>query len=79
VAYSDCKNSSLRQRGPTLGFNNPVYRKKPFASKESDTKIVQSIYFACEEASSALIQIESFFNNHNPKNGGLFNNPSGFQ
>jgi len=42
------KISSLRQRGPALGFNNPFYRNKSFASKESDTKILQSIYFAYE-------------------------------
>jgi len=27
---------------------NTVYRKEPFRSKESDTKILQSIYFACK-------------------------------
>jgi len=29
-------------------FANTVHRKKSFPSKESDTKIVQSIYFAYE-------------------------------
>jgi len=43
VASVLCCNSSL-----TLHMKDTVYRKKPFFSVESDTKILQSTYFAYE-------------------------------
>ena len=36
-------------------------KKKSFVIKESHTKILQSVYFAYEVASSALIPIESIY------------------
>jgi len=36
-------------------------KKKSFLNKESHTKILQSVYFAYEVASSALIPIESIY------------------
>jgi len=39
---------------------NAVYRKKSFPSKESDTKILQSIYFAYEVGIISSEFIEKF-------------------
>jgi len=36
-----------------------AYGKKSFPSKESDTKLLQSVYFAHEIDMSSLLQIES--------------------
>ena len=56
------------------GLKNTVYRKKSFLSTESDTKILQSIYFAYKVGIiSYSIQIESGFKKGNQRRCRLCN------